>query len=233
MDTRSGLGGFGRLAKGSVTPLLVTGTAGVPSSATMAVLNVTSVLPASDGFVTVYPCDGALPVVSSLNPSPGMARPNNVVTPVAADGTVCLFTSTDVDIVVDVTGYVGGAAANTFTTATPFRLSDTRASRTELLSGTSGGLHRGETMTIIVAGQRGIAADARAISANITAVGADGPGFLTVWPCGAFPSTSTVNFPAGSAVANGAQVALSSDGSICVFASTNVHVIVDVNGWWS
>ena len=233
MDTRSGLGGSGRLIAGTVTPLVVRGAAGVPSSATMAVLNVTSVSPDADGYVTVYPCDGPVPEVSSLNPSPGVARPNIVITPLAADGSVCVFTVTDVDIVVDITGYVSDKGANTFTTAVPFRLSDTRATRTELNVGTSGGLHKGETMTIKVAGQRGIANDAKAISANITAVGGDVPGYLTVWPCGPRPNTSTVNFASGSAVANGAQVPLSADGSLCVFANTNVQVIVDVNGWWS
>lgn len=233
MDTRTGLGGAGRLIAGTVTPLVVTGRAGVPTSATMAVLNVTSVSPDADGYVTVYPCDGPVPVVSSLNPSPGAARPNIVITPVAADGSVCVFTVTDVDIVVDITGYVNGTGSNTFTTATPFRLSDTRSTQVELLSGTSGGLHRGETMTIQVAGHGGIAEDAKAISANITAVGGDVPGYLTVWPCGPRPNTSTVNFASGSAVANGAQVPLSADGSICVYANTNVQVIVDVNGWWS
>jgi len=233
MDTRIGLGGSLRLAKGSVTPLTVAGQAGVPSSATMAVLNVTSVSPDADGYVTVYPCDGPVPDVSSLNPAPGSARPNIVITPLSADGSVCVFTVTDVDIVVDITGYVTVSGSRTFTTAAPFRLSDTRDSRIEMNAGTTGGLHKGETMTIMVAGQRGIAADAKAISANFTATGGDVPGYLTVWPCGPRPDTSTVNFTTGSAVANGAQMALSSAGSICVYANTNVQVIVDVNGWWS
>lgn len=233
MDTRVGLGGSGRLVAGSVTPLAVAGTAGVPGSASMAVLNVTSVSPDADGYVTVYPCDGPVPEVSSLNPSPGAARPNIVITPLASNGSVCVFTVTDVDIVVDITGYVSGNGSNTFTTATPFRLSDTRASRTELNGGMSGGLPKGQQMTIIVAGQRGIAADAKAISANVTAVGADAPGYLTVWPCGARPNTSTVNFGSGTASANGAQMPLSADGTLCIYANTNVQVIVDVNGWWS
>ena len=233
MDTRTGLGGSGRLDAGTVTPLAVTGANGVPPSASMAVLNVTSVSPDADGYVTVYPCDGPVPEVSSLNPSPGSARPNIVITPVAANGSVCVFTVTDVDIVVDITGYVSGNGSNTFTTAAPFRLSDTRAAQTELNGGTSGGLGKGETMVIKVAGQRGIAKDAKAISANITAVGADVPGYLTVWPCGPRPNTSTVNFAAGTAVANGAQMPLSADGSLCVYSNNHVHVIVDVNGWWS
>ena len=233
MDTRIGVGGSGRLVAGTVTPLAVAGTSGVPSSASMAVLNVTSISPDADGYVTVFPCDGPVPEVSSLNPSPGAARPNIVITPLASNGSVCLFTVTDVDIVVDITGYVSGNGSNTFTTATPFRLSDTRAARTELNAGTSGGLHKGDTMVIKVAGQRGIAGDAKAISANITAVGGDVPGYLTVWPCGPQPNTSTVNFASGTAVANGAQVPLSADGSVCVYANTNVQVIVDVNGWWS
>jgi hypothetical protein len=87
---------------------------------------------------------------------------------------------------------------------------------------------------IKVAGVRGIDADAEAISANITAVGGASNGYLTVYPCDVpRPGTSTVNFNAGRDAANGTQVALSQQGTICVYANTDAQVIVDVNGWWS
>ena len=38
---------------------------------------------------------------------------------------------------------------------------------------------------------------------------------------------------AGNAVANGAQMPLSATGQLCVYTSRNVHVIIDINGWWS
>lgn len=235
MDSRIGLGTPGRLGADTVVPLQVTGLAGVPAGAAAVALNVTSVNPSLAGYVTVYPCDVDRPVVSSLNPVPGFDKPNVVISPVAADGTICLYTLTDVDLVVDITGYVMPKAALKFTTTLPFRFTDTRdRNRTEINNGTSGNPLAGNQVLIIqIAGQRGVSADAKAISANFTVTGAGSPGYLTAWPCGQQPTTSTVNFTVGTAVANGAQMPLSADGKLCVFASNTVHVIVDINGWWS
>ena len=235
MDSRIGLGAPARLTAGTVVPLQVTGVAGVPNGARLVALNVTSVFPSDSGYVTVYPCDAAMPVVSSLNPSPGAAKPNVVISPVAADGTVCLFTVTDVDLVVDISGYVAPSAALKFTPTSPFRFTDTRdRNRTELNNGTGGNvLEMGRTLVIQVAGQRGVAAGAKAVSANFTVTGAATDGYLTAWPCGDRPATSTVNFTAGLPIANGAQMPLSANGQICVYVSNSAHVIVDINGWWS
>jgi hypothetical protein len=235
MDSRIGLGVSDRLAGGSVVPLQVTGVAGVPTGASAVALNVTSVSPSMAGFVTVYPCDGPRPVVSSLNPVPGSAKPNVVITPVAANGTICLYTLTDVDLIVDITGYLVSNANLKFTSTTPFRLTDTRdRNRPELNDGTGGNpVGTGQMLTIQVAGQRGVSADAKAISANFTVIGSATSGFLTAWPCGQQPATSTVNYGIGNAVANGAQMPLSASGQLCVYVSNTVHVIVDINGWWS
>ncbi|MCU1391093.1 MAG: hypothetical protein JWL72_4431 [Ilumatobacteraceae bacterium] len=235
MDSRLGLGTPTRLAANTVVPLQVTGVAGVPAGASAVTLNVTSVDPSMAGFVSVYPCDTPRPTISSLNPVPGSAKPNVVITPIAADGTVCFYTLTDVDLVVDITGYLQDTAPSKFTSTTPFRLTDTRdKARVEMNNGTGGNqLAAGQVLTIQVAGQRGIATDAKAISANFTVLGAPSGGYLTAWPCGPQPSTSTVNYGAGNAVANGAQMPLSTTGQLCIYSSRSVHVIVDVNGWWS
>ncbi|MCX6541508.1 MAG: hypothetical protein NTX77_07865, partial [Actinobacteria bacterium] len=234
MDTRSGLGAPSRLDAFSTTVLRVTGAQGIPEGATAAMLNVTSVYPAYNGFVTVYPCDAPMPTVSSLNPSVWTITPNNVVTPIAADGTVCIYTSTPVDLVVDITGSVNAAATHDFVPAAPFRLTDTRdRSRVEMQGGANGlVVAQGQTLVIQVAGTRGIATGAKGISANFTAVGAATWGYLTVWPCGERPTTSVVNFGQLNAIANGAQVPLSASGQLCVYASNPTHVIIDVNGWW-
>ena len=69
---------------------------------------------------------------------------------------------------------------------------------------------------------------------NVTAAGADGAGFVTVYPCGAVPNVSNLNFSASTpAIANGALVPLSTDGDVCLFTSNAVHLIVDINGVWS
>jgi hypothetical protein len=235
MDSRIGQGTPGRVGADSVVAVQVTGVAGVPAGAVAVALNVTSVQPGAPGFVTVYACDTARPVVSSLNPVPGSAKPNVVITPVAADGTVCLYTLTDVDLLVDITGYLVPNAPSKFTSTAPFRLTDTRDhNRAELNNGTGGNaLPGGQVLVIPVAGQRGVAANAKAISANFTVIGAGSPGYLTAWPCGQQPATSTVNFAVGNAIANGAQMPLSATGQLCIYVSSTVNVIVDINGWWS
>jgi hypothetical protein len=174
-------------------------------------------------------------MASSLNPVPGAVKPNVVIAPVAADGTVCLYTSTPVDIVVDITGYIAEAASLRFVPTSPFRLTDTRdRNRPEMNAGTGGNPSPANKVLVVqVAGTRGINANARAISANFTVTGASAPGFLTAWPCGPQPSTSTVNYAAGAAIANGAQMPLSASGQLCVIVSNDAHVIIDVNGWWA
>jgi hypothetical protein len=84
-----------------------------------------------------------------------------------------------------------------------------------------------------VAGVRGVPADAKAVSVNMTVTGAAGSGYLTAWPCGELPLASTANFVAGESVSNAAQLPLSADGRLCIFTQTAAHVVVDMNGWWA
>ena len=57
------------------------------------------------GFITVFPCDSAQPLASNLNFVPGLTVPNAVITKLAADGTVCLYTNAPTHLIVDVNGY--------------------------------------------------------------------------------------------------------------------------------
>ena len=197
-------------------------------------MNVTGILPSLNAFVTAYPC-GDLPPTSSLNPAVGYVTPNLVMAQVSTRGTVCLFTNADLDLVVDVVGFVSSATATKFTPSTPFRFTDTRDLSRPAVSAGQGGLRltAGQTLVIPMAGVRGIPQNARAISANLTAVDGTLDGFLTAFPCGTLPTASNVNYVPGSAVANAAELPLSTSGSICIFSSASVQVIVDVNGWWS
>ncbi|MEO1058244.1 MAG: hypothetical protein AAFY28_15140, partial [Actinomycetota bacterium] len=74
--------------------------------ATGVILNVTAVNPAANGFVTVFPCGTAQPEASNLNYRPGENIPNAVVARVGTGGEVCFFTLRDIDLVVDVNGFV-------------------------------------------------------------------------------------------------------------------------------
>jgi hypothetical protein len=67
---------------------------------------------------------------------------------------------------------------------------------------------------------------------NVAAIAPDGPGYLTVFPCGPDrPGSSTLNFAAGEVVANGATIRLAANGTVCVFTNQAMHLIVDVTGY--
>jgi len=72
------------------------------------VLNVTTVYPAAEGFLSVWPAGSPWPGTSNLNFQPRVTIPNAVVVPVGADGKVQVFNGSGgpVDLVVDVDGYI-------------------------------------------------------------------------------------------------------------------------------
>jgi hypothetical protein len=234
VDTRIGQGGYGRLLADQTAVIDVRGLAGLPADATAATMNVTSVYPWPNGYITVFACDTARPTASNLNPVAWRVRPNLVIAPLAADGTVCIYTLSDVDVVIDVTGYLSPSSPYQFQPTAPFRLVDTRdLARPEMSLGQAGRpLNPGQVLNVPMRGVRGISATAAAVSVNITAVDATTPGYVTAWPCDELPLASTTNFDAFTAAANGAQLPLSPDGSLCLYVNTNTHVIIDVNGWW-
>jgi hypothetical protein len=233
MDSRDGTGTPARLAAGQVVELPVVGVAGVPTDASVVALNVTGILPTVDAYVTAFPC-GSIPPTSSLNPAAGRVTPNLVMAQVSPAGTVCFFVNTAIDLVVDVVGYVSPGAENRFTPSTPFRFTDTRDARPELNAGQAGNrLAAGQILVVPIAGVRGVPAAARAISANLTVVGANDRGFVTAFPCGEVPTASNVNYEVATAVANAAELPLSGAGAICIYSSNSAHVIIDINGWWS
>ena len=234
LDSRIGVGTTTRLAGGQIVELPVVGVADVPTNATAVALNVTGVLPTLNAFITTFPC-GTMPSTSSLNPAAGKVTPNLVMAQVSPRGSVCFFTNTDIDLVVDVVGYASPSAANRFTPSAPFRFTDTRDNfRTEVNAGQNGvALAANQTLVIQIAGVRGVPTNARAISANLTVVDAIDRGFVTAWPCGDLPTASNVNYEVAAAVANAAELPLSAAGSICIYSSSSAQVIIDINGWWS
>ena len=89
-------------------------------------------------------------------------------------------------------------------------------------------------MRVPVRGEAGVPGNATAVIANVTAAGAHGFGFLTVFPTGvAVPSSSNVNYQwAGQNVPNLVMVKLGADGSISVRGGeAPANVVVDVFGY--
>lgn len=119
-------------------------------------------------------------------------------------------------------GYVGLAA--------PVRILDTR----DGTGGTTGPFADGEirSVTVTQAGL-GIPAGATSVMVNITAVDPSATGYLTAYPApGAPPTVSSVNFTAGTTVANAAFVRVGGAGRISLYNSAgSTHVLVDIVGY--
>ena len=79
-------------------------------------------------------------------------------------------------------------------------------------------------------------ASAKAVSLNVTAVGATQPGSLALFPADQTPSaTSAINYSAGQTRANNATVGLGTNAGLGLRVSQgggSVHVLVDVVGYW-
>jgi hypothetical protein len=234
LDTRDGTGGIGgRFASGDRRDLAVAGRGGVPADATAVAVNVTAVDPGSNGFVTVWPTGGPMPVASSLNTAPGRTRPNLVVAKLGVGGAISLYDYADfagTDLVVDVVGYFqpGGGAV---TAIDPQRLLDTRTG----LDTTAAPFASGETRAVPVTGRAGVPATATAVVLNLTATEPDQPGFLTVWPAGSDrPLASALNFLPGDNVANLVMVQLGPGGTLSLYQfGGTTHVVADVVGYVS
>ena len=225
-----------RLKAGEERKIRITGTVGGPPvGADAAALNVTAVAGSGVGHLQIYPCGArSSQQTSAINYAPNEARPNSVVVATDDQGQVCAKALTDLDIVVDVTGYFGSGNGYEFTALDPIRLFDSRKAFSGLNEVTKGQKVRaGQVVKLQVAGDRGIPNAAKAASVNVTVTQPTAGLHVTVFPCGTQPSTSNLNALPGQTVANGAMVKLSGKGQICLTSFEDTHLIVDINGVWS
>jgi hypothetical protein len=207
----------------------------IPTTATAASINVTAVTPDAPGFVTVWPCGVSRPNASNLNYVAGDVVPNGVIAPIGSNGSVCLYSQSAVDLIVDVAGWFEGEA---FAGATPQRLVDTR-------DGTGGQLGLLVPSNPLVVQATGISATTAAgsvttipsgagtVALNLTVVNPSAPGFITAYPCDAArPLASNVNYVGGQVVANGVIAPVSASGQVCLYSSVATDIIVDLAGWF-
>lgn len=76
--------------------------------------------------------------------------------------------------------------------------------------------------------------NAIAVAVNVVAIAQtqSQPGFLTIWPGGARPNTSAVNFMNDGQAYNGAAVVGVRNNSVSIFTSAQAHLILDITGYW-
>lgn len=95
---------------GTTLQFPVVGRADIPAGAPAVALNVTAVGATDPGFLTLHPRNSSLPNASNVNYFPGDVVANTVIAAIGGDGMICLFSSADVEVVVDVGGYFFGDA---------------------------------------------------------------------------------------------------------------------------
>ena len=128
----------------------------------------------------------------------------------------------------------GSTGPTAFHTLVPCRLLDTRAA-----AGPYGGpaVPAGADRVVTAVGRCGIPAGAKAVSLNVTAVSPGAMGNLRLFPGdGTAPDASALNFNAGRTRGNNTVVMLASSGSGTLglrnSCTANVHVVIDVNGYF-
>ncbi len=204
-------------------------------------LTVTMVQPDAGAFAQVYPFGATTPgAASNVNaPGPGVNIANGAVVPVAADGSVSVFTSGSSHLLVDINGYfvaqVGDVSAGRLETIDPKRVFDTRDASP--VNSTGAKPAPGSTTTVdLTALSSGLPSGATAAVVNITVTRTTGPGFVQAAAAGRLEvgasSVLNVSNP-GQSIAGLTIVPLSAEGRIDVYTLGGADVLVDLFGWFT
>jgi hypothetical protein len=201
-------------------------------------LNVTATGTTADefgGYVTVYPC-GSLPNASNLNFASGQTVPNAVIAPVSASGEVCFYARGTTDLIVDLNGYF--LSGSGFTPTAPTRIADTRSgSEQGIRIVTKTKIGGDTTLKVKFTDIAGLtpSTGVGAVSLNVTATSTTADkfgGYVTVYPCGALPNASNLNFVSKQTVPNAVITPVSASGEVCFYARGTTDLIVDLNGYF-
>ncbi len=213
-----------RVAAGSVTRLPLAGDGlPAPAGARAVAANITVAETSGAGYVTAYPCSGTRPLASTVNFGPSDIRSNQTLVGLSSGGELCLFSTHEAALIVDVTGWFGGDDGGRLVPVVGKRVLDTRDEGGIVAAGTT------RTVDLSRVGAPGVG---RNVALNVTVTDATSAGFVTVFPCGGQqPASSSVNFAPGLVVPNTVVLPAGSKGTVCVYAAADAHVVVDVMGW--
>jgi hypothetical protein len=116
----------------------------------------------------------------------------------------------------------------------PVRLFDSRVGGGTFdgVGGGSGVVVGGGVVEVLVGGRGGVPLLSSGVVLNVTVTGSVAGGFLTVFPCGELrPNASSLNFGVGQTTANLVISKPGVGGKTCVYTSSTVHLITDLNAW--
>lgn len=235
-DSRTGSQISSKVTAGRVVGVSVAGRASVPAGARAAVLTVTVSRPADRGYVTLYACGATRPSTWSISFGAGESRSNQAWVRLGSTGTrhagrVCIRSTADAHIAIDVSGWIGRTGRR-LQPVDPLRLVDTRLTSPELSAGTRGApLPAGDSLEIRASDVRGLPTGTAA-AMNITALGHTSAATATGHPSGSTaPAVPTLVAPPRRTTVGGAQVMLARS-RLSLTASVRTHLVVDVVGVW-
>jgi hypothetical protein len=214
----------------SIVKAPVGGKLGVPSAVKAVALIVTGVSAPGEGagFATVYPGGTAQPPTSNLNTNGnGEARPNLVIVPLGADGSISITLQSVSDVVVDVAGYFADTTspAGSYHVVAPSRQVDTRVPLG------FGSLPVGGSGSLSV--KSPVPAGAAAVSQNVTMTNTLGPGFVTAYPSDQpLPLASNANASAPNQDHASLSFTKLGGGGVTYFSSGGTDLVVDITGYF-
>ena len=237
-DTRTGTGGRStRIGPGETVDIDIAGVGSLPATGVTAVaVNLTSIRPGTDTYLTAYPSGQVQPPSSTLNPRAGAIVPNTTIVGVGPGGSFSIYNDrSDVDLTVDVMGYfrtAGGSASTELgrmLALTPARILDTRSG----IGAAQGQVRGGQTLRLPVMGEGGVpSSGVDAVVVNLLSINPTEDGWVTAWPTGEDkPGTASLSFRAGRVIPNLTICKVGADGAIHLEASSGqVHLVADVVG---
>lgn len=223
--------------------ITVAGLGGVPASGVSAVaLNITVTQAKGPGYLVVYPYGQAVPATSNINFQAGQTIANQVEAPLGLNDQIAILSSASADVVVDIEGYYSVEPApgeGRYVPISPVRICDTR-------SGNPSGLYGQQTQCndhpltantpfgIEVAGIAPVPSSIEAVVLEVSALGYQGPGYLSIYPSPKVPEVSSLNFSVGQGpVDNTVIVPVNSSGDVYLYSDTQTNVLVEVVGYFT
>lgn len=237
-DSRTGIGGrTTRIGPGETVSIKIAGVGSVPADGVAAVtVNLTSIRPGTDTFLTAFPSGRSRPGSSTLNPRAGAVVPNTTIVGVGADGAFSVYNDrSDVHLTADVMGYFRTTAASASNESgrmlalSPSRILDTR----EGIGAARGAAAGGVAIKLLVSGRGGVPdSGVDAVVLNLLSIRPTEDGWVTAWPTdSAEPATANLSYRVGRVIPNLTVCKIGPDGTIQVRPSHgSVHLVADVVG---
>jgi len=204
---------------------------GVAAGTSAALVNITMVDGVQPGYITADRCSTLVSgqqTRSNGNVPTATAASNLSVVNVDADGSFCVFTNVATNVIVDLQGSFAespspAAGGLGFEFVAPTRVLDSRTiSTTPIRPG------------MITKVNTGVAAGTTSVLVNVTMVDAPLAGYITADKCSVMTlgpqDKSNGNHPSSTPTSNLSVVPVDADGSFCIYNSTWLDLVVDLQG---